>query len=198
MYLSQLRLDCINRFTMRTLSDVYRLHQFIMSGFYEYEHPGRVLFRVEPETKDHFSIVLVQSFKEPHWNQTASLLAWQTKKISFKFQKRSKFRFRLRANPVITRNGKRLGLIRDDALVGWLRKKEEQIGVWFCSVLAVDEGYTNGIKNNGEYPKHIKIKTARFEGCMEIIEPERFHNALVNGIGPAKAFGCGLLSLARA
>jgi CRISPR system Cascade subunit CasE len=43
----------------------------------------------------------------------------------------------------------------------------------------------------------IKISTLDFQGLLEVTEPELFiQKVLYKGIGPAKAFGCGLLSLA--
>jgi CRISPR system Cascade subunit CasE len=36
-----------------------------------------------------------------------------------------------------------------------------------------------------------------FEGILEVTDPEEFAAAVTAGIGPAKAFGFGLLSVAR-
>ena len=38
----------------------------------------------------------------------------------------------------------------------------------------------------------------RFNGLLQVTDPEKLMQAVRNGIGPAKAFGFGLLSLARA
>ncbi|MBN0632140.1 type I-E CRISPR-associated protein Cas6/Cse3/CasE, partial [Pseudomonas aeruginosa] len=43
----------------------------------------------------------------------------------------------------------------------------------------------------------ISVLRAAFEGRLRISRQDAFGQALVAGIGPAKAFGCGLLSLAR-
>jgi len=45
--------------------------------------------------------------------------------------------------------------------------------------------------------KPVTIGTARFDGRLEVIDPEALRRALVTGIGPAKAYGCGLLTLAK-
>lgn len=42
----------------------------------------------------------------------------------------------------------------------------------------------------------VTIHTATFEGRLEITDTERFTTTLLSGIGPAKAYGCGLLTLA--
>ncbi|WP_327150300.1 type I-E CRISPR-associated protein Cas6/Cse3/CasE [Nocardia sp. NBC_01329] len=42
----------------------------------------------------------------------------------------------------------------------------------------------------------VTIHTATFEGHLEITDRERFTATLLAGIGPSKAYGCGLLTLA--
>lgn len=74
----------------------------------------------------------------------------------------------------------------------WLEKKAESNGFKLHSVIA--DGYQqHHFKKRG-----IKISTLDFQGVLEVTEPEVFiRDALYKGIGPSKAFGCGLLSLAR-
>ena len=57
----------MNRNTMSMLSDIYRLHQLVMSGFREYDHSTRVLFRLEPEIRGNISKLLIQSQVKPIW-----------------------------------------------------------------------------------------------------------------------------------
>ncbi|MCD0452839.1 type I-E CRISPR-associated protein Cas6/Cse3/CasE [Actinocorallia sp. API 0066] len=42
----------------------------------------------------------------------------------------------------------------------------------------------------------IVIRTATFEGRLRVTDTARFTQSLLDGIGPAKAYGCGLLTLA--
>ncbi|MGW5221341.1 type I-E CRISPR-associated protein Cas6/Cse3/CasE [Nocardia sp. NPDC004085] len=44
--------------------------------------------------------------------------------------------------------------------------------------------------------KPVILHTATFEGRLEVLDLERFTTTLLEGIGPAKAYGCGLLTLA--
>ena len=201
MFLSQLKLDRMNRQIMKDLSDIYRLHQFIMSGFSEYHQPERILFRMEPETHDQTMHILVQSSVIPTWglkgNMQNGIRIVETKNIDLHIQPDNLYRFRLRANPVVTRNGKRYGLIRDEALIGWLQKKECILGASFTSILPIDEGYVTGTKLKSGRSERVNIKVARFEGILKVHDIHCFKEALKEGIGHAKAFGCGLLSLAK-
>lgn len=200
MYLSQLVLDPMDRRVMRALADVYRLHQLAMGGFAEHETPSRVLFRVEPELHGREVRLLVQSHDSPEWSSSAdgTVVRASSKEFAPDFPPGARFRFRLRANPVVTRNGKRFGLVREEALLHWLRNKEEQIGARFGSVSAVDEGYLTGTRKRAGGTDRVNIKAARFDGFLAVTDGGRFAAAQRAGIGPAKAFGCGLLSLARA
>jgi CRISPR system Cascade subunit CasE len=82
--------------------------------------------------------------------------------------------------------------LEQQAGAAWLEKKAEKNGFKLLSVTA--EGYQqHHFKKRG-----IKISTLDFNGVLEVTDPGIFiQEALYKGIGPAKAFGCGLLSLAR-
>ncbi|MFJ4920660.1 type I-E CRISPR-associated protein Cas6/Cse3/CasE [Streptomyces sp. NPDC088725] len=43
---------------------------------------------------------------------------------------------------------------------------------------------------------HVTFHSATFEGRLRITDPKAFTARLVEGIGPSKAYGCGLLTLA--
>jgi CRISPR system Cascade subunit CasE len=42
----------------------------------------------------------------------------------------------------------------------------------------------------------VTFASVRFEGVLEVRDADRFREALANGIGPGKAYGFGLLSIA--
>lgn len=194
MFLSKLTLNRINRQAMRLLGDVYSLHKTVMSGFEAYQDHTRVLFRVEPEERDHLVHILVQSKVKPSW-ALAGVVNSQVKEFHPVLRHGVKLRFRLRANPTVTRNGKRYGLIRDQSLEEWLRKKEKDLGVQFYSMSIVDEGYITG--SRGRENHRLNLKTALYDALLTVTDVHLFEKALSQGIGSGKAFGCGLLSLAR-
>lgn len=49
-------------------------------------------------------------------------------------------------------------------------------------------------RNSARNP--VTIGTAQFDGRLEVVDVDLLRRALVTGIGPAKAYGCGLLTLA--
>ncbi len=128
--------------------------------------------------------------------------------------------FRLRANPTRRidtksgedgkrRNGRRVLLTTEEAQVAWLRRKAQEGGFELLGtsldaevsdVLAIEERPLVGrrSKDGDTTPKAITIKPVLFEGRLRITNVERFREVLTAGLGPGKAYGFGLLSLAPA
>ncbi|WP_374224686.1 type I-E CRISPR-associated protein Cas6/Cse3/CasE [Streptomyces sp. ISL-99] len=50
-------------------------------------------------------------------------------------------------------------------------------------------------RSNGK-GRRVTLHTATFEGRLRNTDPAAFSACLVEGIGPSKAYGCGLLTLA--
>jgi CRISPR system Cascade subunit CasE len=45
---------------------------------------------------------------------------------------------------------------------------------------------------------HVTISTATFEGRCRVTDPEAARRSLLSGVGPGRAYGCGLITLAPA
>lgn len=75
----------------------------------------------------------------------------------------------------------------------WLRARAHGLGVEIDDNLRVD-GHRVWRRQGG---KGIDLATLDFEGSLSVIDPECFCCALFEGIGPAKAFGCGLMLVRR-
>lgn len=122
--------------------------------------------------------------------------------------------FMLRVNPVITRDGKRHDVVMDhkrrtgwktlpperrpplavlirEAGIDWLRGRASRCGFDFEEGTVRVEGYRQHHPRRGGTP--IRFSTLDFTGLLTVTDPEAFTKALHDGIGPAKAFGCGLL-----
>jgi CRISPR system Cascade subunit CasE len=74
----------------------------------------------------------------------------------------------------------------------WLSHRAEKNGFEVSSVVA--QGYLQ----HQFKKRQIKISTLDFDGILEITDVDKFKKALFEGIGSAKAFGCGLLLIKRA
>jgi len=49
-------------------------------------------------------------------------------------------------------------------------------------------------KNDSKQP--LTVYTIQFDGLLKVTAPDKLQQAVAVGIGPSRAFGCGLLSLA--
>ncbi|MGA3325329.1 MAG: type I-E CRISPR-associated protein Cas6/Cse3/CasE [Terriglobia bacterium] len=50
--------------------------------------------------------------------------------------------------------------------------------------------------NKGREEGGKRLRSVRYDGILEVTDPDKFRNTLLRGIGPGKAFGFGLLSVA--
>lgn len=219
MFLHRIRLNPRCREARRDLADPYQLHATLSRAFSPHEAkcpPGEFLWRLEPEISSNgFPIVLVQSRSEPVW-EAIGVNGWSaqidppinlTRKFSGDLiQNGRRFRFRLRANPCVTRNGKRLGLMRLEEQEQWIVRKGQQHGFSLSSFSGFDlsessthrvdvhicqERMLRGKQHEGNI---IHIFSVLYDGVLALTDPHKFMQALQNGIGHGKTMGLGLLS----
>ncbi|MBR2750422.1 MAG: type I-E CRISPR-associated protein Cas6/Cse3/CasE [Clostridiales bacterium] len=110
------------------------------------------------------------------------------------------WRFRIKLNPVVNRDSKRIP-IKSSQMKDWFMGKVESYGFTVNSdgFDIVDLRDYDFHKNGESYLKKepkVRFKTVTFEGILTITDSEKIKSALVTGIGKEKAFGCGLLTLA--
>lgn len=228
MYLSQLILNPRSRRVISELADPYQMHRTLSRAFTQElsDEDGkaalvksRPLYRVD-ETPGGKVLLLVQSQLEPQWNFLDGsgylLTDAQCKKFAPQVQSGQMLAFRLRANPTKSdphqraekRNrGKRVGLFTDAQRRDWLLKQAERYGFDVPIVGKTPDGQTvydfrltdeKATRANPKSGNQALFSAAMFEGRLVVRDKSTFIQALENGIGPAKAFGFGLLSLRRA
>jgi len=174
------------------------------------------LWRLEPETDPTgFPRILVQSKGIPDWTGIA-IKGWLARvDPAVDLKKRldldslkvgRRFRFRLRANPCVTRNGKRLGLLRLEDQEAWIARKGLQHGFLLPDLKSFDfsepsqdrvdvrvsqEQMLRGDQRSGN---GIRLFSVLYDGILMVTEPDKFKGALQTGIGHGKVMGLGLLS----
>jgi CRISPR system Cascade subunit CasE len=148
-------------------------------------------------------VILVQSATQPDWDyafhNARHLLAAppQVKPFTPGFADGQQLRFRLVANPTFKRAGKRLAWLHEEDQVRWLARKGEQAGFRLLQALATPIGMNTGRKRDEHGDQSLSWFGVRFEGLLQVTDAEACHETLIRGLGPAKALGCGLLSVAR-
>jgi CRISPR system Cascade subunit CasE len=220
MFLHRIHLDPRCREARRDLSDSYQLHSTLCRAFSVPDRKcaeGEFLWRLEPETDPvGCPRVLVQSRTIPDWGgigvpgwlakaEPAIDLKDRLKLDSLKAGQR--FRFRLRANPCLTRNGKRLGLLREQEQESWIERKGHLHGFSLPKIPSFDLSESaqerldvrisqeHMLRCNQHSGNAIRIFSVLYDGILTVTEPDKFRDALQTGIGHGKAMGLGLLSV---
>ena len=221
MFLHRIHLDPRCREARRDLADPYQLHATLCRAFSPPDRKcpkGEILWRLEPETGfDGSPRVLVQSRTLPEW-EGIGVKGWLVKAdppIDLKnrlnldsLKSGQRFRFRLRANPCVTRHGKRLGLLKIEEQEQWLARKGERHGFVLPNQTGFDlsesqpkridvrisqEQMLRGKQHTGN---GVRVFSVLYDGMLTVIDAEKFRIALQSGIGHGKVFGLGLLSVA--
>lgn len=224
MFLARLKLNPRSYFARRDWADCQQLHRTLMSCFAEMEVLAaraelQVLFRREMSSRGE-PVVLLQSAAAPvldklpdHYLLAGEGTARSLGPLFQRIQSGARFRFRLTANPsrkVETGrdsnkpNGRRVAL-RGDAAVEWMQRKGEQHGFELLTVttfpdvpqvIASPTLKLTGFKRDGVREHRLNVEAVTFDGALSVDDVDLMQAALRCGIGPGKAYGCGLLSLA--
>jgi CRISPR system Cascade subunit CasE len=218
MYLSCLMLNPRHKRAQRELAQPYELHRTVLSAFPESLPPGeRVLFRVDTPRQSSAPAggpapLLVQSQNEPDWRWADDLAGYllcpaQCKAIDLELRSGQMLAFRLRANPTVKKkshekgddppaNGVRLGLLREEEQRAWLDRKGEQHGFVVLRAVIAPEAMQTARKPGHE--RGLVHVAVRYDGLLRVTDAALLQEAVRGGIGSAKAFGFGLLSLGPA
>jgi len=236
MFLHRFHLNLRCKEVRRDLADPYELHSTLCRAFSAPERKcpeGEFLWRLEPETDTNgCPRVLVQSRSLPDWSKIG-IQGWFAQipdppidlaaKLDLdSLQSGRKFRFRLRANPCVSRRGKRLGLFQQQEQEQWIeRKGREQHGFLLprlascgleksaaerIEVRISQEQMLRGSRRNGS---SIRVFSVLYDGVLTVIDPVKFRLTLVGGgkkagdmekginmgVGHGRAMGLGLLSV---
>ncbi|MNF31839.1 CRISPR-associated endoribonuclease Cse3 [compost metagenome] len=203
MHLTRLTLDPRSAQARRDLGDAYEMHRTLARAFAAdaQSPPARFLWRLEAGGNAWATpMVLVQAAAEADWSALQALPNYlqrpvESKRLAFEewIEGRMRYRFRLQANPTVTRQGKRYGLVGEDEQLAWLGRQGERHGFNIEAALVTASDVLASRKGESR----ISLQRVCFEGSLQVLELAAFSRALMLGIGPGKAFGCGLLSVAR-
>ena len=205
MYLSRLKLNPAVRKTRELMISPYQLHQAIYHAFPK-DGAGRVLYRIDENQRIGTISLLVQSEKEPDWQKAEYLTLCLIDKAEFHSftpdlkSGRTLF-FRLRANPSVKKqadgkkNGYRVGLIQENDQLAWLNRKAEGGGFSIISCRIIPERIAHDDRSRAANDK-LRHFAVCYEGLLKVTDETLFSETVENGIGSAKGFGFGLMSLA--
>ena len=207
MFLSRIEIDAKRYDTRRALSSPQILHAAVESCFPAKDDKDRKLWRLDclqgclyllilsPEKPD-FSQFSRQFCSEGITGDTKDYLL-----LLAMVDSGLRFHFRLRANPVHSVaekkgvRGKVYAHVTVEQKRDWLIKKAPACGFRSdTEMFDVVETDLMRFWRNGK-ARPVEISAAVFEGELEVTDSDMFVKALTEGVGRAKAYGCGLLTI---
>lgn len=206
MFLSKLVLDPTHPQARRDLANAYEMHR-TLSRVYAAgpdSKPERFLWRLEPDSHrapDEGASILIQSATAGRWQCIQEMRGYYRaihpdKSVSLGqlLETGRLLAFRLACNPTVTRAGKRYGLVKNEEQLAWLAKQGVQHGFALENV-RISRSERISLRQ-GRTGQRITLQAVQFDGVLQVVASEQTQNALLNGIGHAKALGMGMLSLA--
>lgn len=209
MYLSRVEIDLKNRVKTRNLNHLGAYHHWVEQSFpteIESNVHSRKLWRIDDLNSKKY--LLVVSKEKPDLEKLERFgveNSAQTKKYDVfieKLENGLSARFRIVLNPVISiSTGKKYGQrgrvvphVTEKHKLDYFQKIAQKNGFKAEEedVMIVKSSYEPLKKSNN---KRINVSQVEYEGRLIITDIELFKNALTNGIGKKKAYGCGMLTI---
>lgn len=209
MYLARLVLNPRNNGAREDLDSPYNLHRTLNRAFPSGEpEENRTLFRIEPDRpQDKGRTVLLQSsdtrpdlsfLEDSAGGPEPYCINWdEPKEIGPSFAEGQQLAFQLLGNPTKSVEGKRIALTDEEDYHDWLDRKADMHG-FEVEYVHPTPFWINGDQGDKDTYKKSEIPhfAVRYNGLLRVTGPQRLRETLASGIGPAKAFGFGLLTLA--
>lgn len=212
MYLARIYLNSQRGKTRRAMGNVNRLHAQILNTMgpsYEGNHP---LWRIDSGKTEH--VLYVVSGKRPDmtaihedygWEDHPAAIVDYTPRLDA-LKAGETWAFRLTANPVHNvrlgsndAEGKLFRVAHETAefKTKWLAHRGTMNGFALEGTPTVSPNVRHRFAKSGEKStEQVTIDAATFEGFLTVTDADRFRTGLTTGIGRAKAYGCGLLTIA--
>lgn len=185
----------------------------------------RVLWRLDTD-QPYRPVVLAVTPTRPDYLHLAEQAGWPASEAPFltrdyrplldRLTAGQRYTFRLTANathsvrgggqpdapdaPAERQRGKRMGHVTQMQQLGWLLERAPRLGIRLPPLAGSGQPDVTVTGRSREAFRHdqgrVTLAVATFEGRLQITDPVQLRQALTRGVGPAKAYGCGLLTLA--
>ncbi len=204
-------------------SNGYRAHELVWSLFSDHEDRTRD-FLFHWEMDDDLPVLYTVSQRPPK-DKNGYFARIQSRDYDPSLEAGDHLSFLLRANPVVKRrNEEGRQVVHDVVMDAKSRQAEsnarsqaqlvqEECARWLVGNEDFSRARRAGFRTDPaslsveRYERHqfkkpstgrsIVIVTADLRGVLEVTDPDAFRRALFNGLGPSKAFGCGLMLVRR-
>lgn len=223
MFLTQFDINMGRRDARRLIGSPERVHAAVLGCFppgQSSTDQGRVLWRLDHGAQSHDVHLMIVSPLRPDLRALNEQSGWETgspgrtanyDEFLSGLKQGQAWRFRLNANPTVTlrpsgegrQRGKRHAHVTAAQQLQWLVDRAGRFGFRIPPDSANEPSATvtgrdllrfrRGTDGTG---RTVTLSKATFDGVLEVHNANALRHALVQGIGPAKGYGCGLMTLA--
>lgn len=220
MFLTRFIIDPTRRGARKLLASPQAMHAAVRGAFAapeDHQRPdARTLWRLDTAAAGTVQLYIVSPGQPDLTHMVAqaghhTTEAWQTRAyegLLASLEPGQRWAFRLTANP--TRSGRktadskdtqRFGHLRPEQQTQWLIDRSARCGFTVATQqdnepnVALHHRQTQTFRRGAGA---VTITTVTYDGVLDIADADAFRNALTQGIGHAKAYGCGLLTIAPA
>jgi len=213
--LTHIRLNLRSDWVCWWLHDPVAIHRRVMRAFPEIDQSSprevfQVLWRLDTEVgADRCPFLLVQSERPGSWENipddgwATSIKAKEIDPVLDRLHDGQRCRFLIRANVTrkietktgqdgLRRNGRRVPIRSTERALEWLSRKGQLGGFELGPSIRVDMEPRRAGKRKDAV---VTVQATRFEGELVVTDAVQLAESVRRGIGPAKAYGCGLLSV---
>lgn len=215
MFLTSFRFNPVRRGAQRLLNNPHALHAAVLAGFPDPSatESGRVLWRLDQ--RQHEIKLYIVSPRQPDFTHLAEQAGWPTLDDSWavrsyqplldRIETGDRYAFRLTANPVRNvrlqpgERGKPYGQVTAAQQEQWLLDRQTRAGFQIPSL--TEDSYAvkvidRRLLNFRRGETQVSLRVATYEGELNVVDRDVFVSTLTSGIGRAKGYGCGLLTIA--
>lgn len=228
MYLSRIKLNPARREARHVLASPHVLHAAVLAGFPDPSprESGRVLWRLDVDANR--ATVYIVSPERPDLTHLAAQAGWPSLSESWevraytpaldRLEQGQRYGFRLTANPVHSarhpgdERGKVYGHVTIAQQERWLLDRQERLGFDITpaperlhaldgtDLPATPDLFVSrsGTLSFSRRETRVTLRVATYDGTLTVTDAEAFRHALTHGIGRAKGYGCGLMTIAPA
>lgn len=162
-------------------------HRLVMAGFPDSDSDTprsdwNILYRIEKA-----DLVLVQSEIAPDWSKVLPRQKFQVKQYLPHIENGENLLFRLAFNSIARQNGKDRSIPPEQ----WLSKRD------LGASLQVQSSALTKIRDRSSTGHPVTLNCCTVNGTLTVDCVERFSDVIRSGIGRGRAYGCGLLSIAK-
>lgn len=214
MFFTRFAMNLARRGAQKLLSSPHALHAAVLAGFPDPSptDAGRVLWRLDSVRNQ--ATLFIVSPHQPDLTHLAEQAGWPSLEDSWQSKSYEpmlgqiatgqKYVFRLTANPTRSTRpvpggrGKPFGHVTVTQQEKWLLDREERAG--FLVRRSGDEDRSLVVRDRKllafrRGADSVTLRVATYEGSLEVTDAAAFVNTLSFGLGRAKGYGCGLMTI---